>query len=153
MAMMTSDTDDVRPGFPPTREDLFWLEAMRRVLFDSLAGMERAAAMLTALSGVGLLGYLGWLLSPWSALRLAGAVNRAIALLPAVLWAAAIFFGAMVFLVRRYRFFANSPDSSRLAFRRITRKKGKYLYRALAFWFAGVLAVLVVSILYAMAGG
>jgi len=146
MSMMPSDNCDVRPGFPPTRGDMFWLEAMRRVVFDSMAGLQHAATVLTALSGVGLLGYLAWLLSPWSKTSMNGAAGKLLALVPAVMWTMATCFGALVFLVRRYRFFANSPDSSRLAFRRITRKKARYLYRAFAFWLAGVLAVLLIAI-------
>jgi len=146
MAVNPTDNNDARPGYPPTREDTFWVEAMRRVLFDSMAGMERAATIISLLSGVGLLGYLGWLLSPWGAGRAHGILGRVVVLVPAVLWAGAVFYGVSAFLVRRYRYFANSPDSSRLAFRRINRRKASYLNRAFVFWFAGVVAVLITAI-------
>ena len=147
MATTTSDNAEGRPGYPPTREDMFWVDAMRRVLFDSMSGMHNAAVIITSLSGIGLLGYLGWLLSPWGAVGESELFRRLIVLLPAVLWAVAGFYGSLVFLVRKYRYFANSPDSARLAFRRISRKKAKYLYRAFVFWFAGILAVMIVVII------
>jgi hypothetical protein len=99
MAVTPADNNDARSGYPPTREDTFWVEAMRRVLFDSMAGMERAALIISLLSGVGLLGYLGWLLSPWAAGRMQGILDRAVVLLPAVLWAGAVFYGTLASLV------------------------------------------------------
>jgi hypothetical protein len=144
MAITPPDNGDARPGFPPTREDLFWVDAMRRVLFDSMAGMHRAATIVTIFAGAGLFGYLGWLVSPWAAAVRGGYALRLIALVPAILWAVAAYFGLLTFLVRRYRFFANSPDSSRLAFRRIARKKAQHLFRAYVFWFAGVVASMAI---------
>jgi len=78
--------------------------------------------------------------------RLHGLFGRAIILLPAILWAVAVFYGALILLGRRYRYFANSPDSSRLAFRRINRKKAQHLNRAFAFWLTGVVVVLVIAL-------
>lgn len=141
------DNNDARPGFPPTREDVFWVEAMRQLLVDSMSGLHRAAAIITALSGLGLLAYLGWLLAPWNAAISRGMTARLIPLVPAVLWAVAIYYGISVFLMRRYRYFANSPDSSRLAFQRLNRRKARYLFRAFAFWAAGVAMVLVIVLL------
>ena len=146
MAVTPMDNNDARPGFPPTREDLFWVEAMRQLLIDSMSGIHRAAAIITILAGVGLLAYLGWLLSPWVATRAQGVTGRIVILAPAVLWVVAVFYGMLVFLMRRYRYFANSPDSSRLAFQRINRKKASYLFRAFTFWAVGVLAVLAVVV-------
>jgi hypothetical protein len=148
VTITSPDNSDARPGYPPTREDLFWVDAMRRVLFDSMSGMHRAATIVTVLAGAGLLGYLGWLLSPWALRPEYGYGLRLAVLVPLVLWAAAVYCGSMVFLVRRYRFFANSPDSSRLAFRRITRKKSTHLTRAYIFWLAGIVATMAVALFY-----
>jgi len=143
VAITAPDNGDARPGYPPTREDLFWVDAMRRILFDSMSGMHRAATIIAVLAGAGLLGYLGWLLSPWMNIVRSSYTHRLVALLPAILWAVALYYGSSVFLVRRYRFFANSPDSSRLAFRRLVRTKARHLFRAFVFWFAGVAALIV----------
>ncbi len=145
MAASVPNNSAARPGFPPTREDVFWVDTMRQVLFDSMTGMQKAAMLICWLGGVGLLGYLAWLLSPWCAIHSDGYSMRLLVLSPVVFWTLAVFHGALVFLVRRYRYFANSPDSSRLAFRRINRRKRRYLYRAFALWFLGVLAVLTVA--------
>jgi len=141
---MSTDANDTRPGFPPTREDQFWVGAMRQVVVDSMSGIHHAAMIVTLLSGIGLLGYLVWLLWLLTSERTAhSAIKSLCILLPAVLWLASVLFGTMALLIRRYRYFANSPDSSRLAFRRINRRKASYLNRALVCWTAGVLAVLL----------
>ena len=146
MVVSPADNNDARPGFPPTREDLFWVETMRRLVVDSMSGLHRAAVLMTVLSGGGLLAYLGWLLSPWVTVTARGSVGRILLLAPAILWALAVLYGAAVLLLRRYRYFANSPDSSRLAFQRINRRKEAFLFRAFVLWAAGVAAVLVVAI-------
>ncbi|MFC1475689.1 hypothetical protein ACFLQW_01650 [Candidatus Zixiibacteriota bacterium] len=146
MVVTPQDNNDARPGYPPTREDLFWVETMRQLLVDSMSGIHRAATIITTISGVGLLTYLGWLFSPWVTTPAQGLIGRIIILAPAILWAVAVFYGMLVFLMRRYRYFANSPDSSRLAFQRINRKKASYLFRAFTLWAIGVLAVLLLAI-------
>ncbi len=147
--MVSSETgNDDRPGYPPTREDLFWVGAMRQVVVDSMSGVHHAALVLTVLAGSGVLGYLVWLLWLVSVRPHPGPARLVFVSLPVVLWSAAVFFGVLALLIRRYRYFANSPDSSRRAFQRINRRKARYLIRAFICWFAGVVVILAAVFLW-----
>jgi hypothetical protein len=63
--------------------------------------------------------------------------------MPLLLWAAAFLWSVRVFGIRRYRYFANSPDSARQAIVRIGRRKADQLFWAAGFWAAGILTVVV----------
>lgn len=129
----------VRPGLIPTEDDLFWVGAMREVLAGATRSSQWAAISVSAAS---LLGVLTVILV--AALRPAESVAaRLIWIVPMIFWAVAFFWSVRVFSVRRYRYFANSPDSAREAVMRIARRKSAQLLRALVFWAAGLIAVIV----------
>lgn len=130
-----------RQGEIPTDEDLFWPQAMRQVQLGMLASAHTAAGGLLALSLV------AWALVV--AALLYGAVGEELVLwlVPLGLWSLSAIGALRVFIVRRYRYFANSPDSTRQAVARIARKKIQQLYAAIALWAFGVLFLLLALLL------
>jgi ABC-type spermidine/putrescine transport system permease subunit I len=78
-------------------------------------------------------------------------VGVVIWLMPLFWWSMAAVWGIRVFTVRRYRYFSNSPDSTRKAIERIGRRKAEHLYWAVGFWAAGVLTTLC-ALIYTLNG-
>ena len=140
--------DGTRPGFVPTDDDLYWIGAMRDVLVGSMrAGQTAALAIL----GCAL---AGWVLVVWAIAfhhEVMTPVRLTLWLLPLMWWSGAVLWALRVFSIRRYRYFSNSPDSARKAVVRIARRKSDQLFWAIAFWAAGVLA-LVCAIVYDAVG-
>ncbi len=146
MQLTPPNSENIRQGYPPTREDLFWVETMRQIYADSMTQAHQVALIFLILSGVGILGVLFWLMAGgkyddhlfrhW--LSVVG---------PCLLWGVSSVYGLRTFLIRRYRYFANSPDSSRLAFKRIVRRKIRNAIWSFIFWLAGA-AVLLMGILF-----
>jgi hypothetical protein len=133
-----SPGDNVKPGAIPTDDDLYWVGAMRKIVVGSLRDGHHAAlaVLVCALAG--------WVLVA-AALVFRGLPETAIGvvvwLLPLFWWTGAIAWALRVFSLRRYRYFANSPDSSQNAVARITRRKSDQLFWAIACWVAGVIAL------------
>ena len=128
-----------RQGQIPGDDDLFWPQAMRRVKLGMLSDAQWAATAILVLDLV------GWALVAAALLFSAvGEVNWFV--LPLVFWTASILWALRVFVVRRYRYFANSPDSTQQAVARIARKKIQHLYWAIALWAAGAMALIVALI-------
>ncbi len=139
--MTDLDIRNGRCGQIPTEEDLFWPEAMRQVQLGMLHSTHWAATGLLALN-----------LVAWTvvcAAMLFGDVDESLVflLIPLVIWTASAVGALRVFTVRRYRYFANSPDSTQQAITRIARKKLQQLYWSIAFWILGVLFLVVALLL------
>jgi hypothetical protein len=127
----------VRPGSIPTEDDLYWVGAMREVFVDSMRAGQYAALAVLACA------LAGWVLVA-AAMIFRGApstmVGLIVWLLPPFWWSGSIAWALRVFSLRRYRYFANSPDSARKAIVRIARRKADQLFWAIACWVAGVVA-------------
>lgn len=140
---LMADNLDIRnrSGQIPSDDDLFWPEAMRRVQLGMLQSAHWAATGVLALSLV------SWTLV--TAALLFGEIGEGILLwmLPLVLWTLSAVGALRVFTVRRYRYFANSPDSTQQAVTRIARKKIQQLYWSIGLWAFGVLFLLVAMFL------
>ncbi len=143
MSLAASETDNIRQGFPPTREDLFWVETMRQVYTDSMTRAHHVATLMLILAGAGTLGILFWSLISGAVARSRTTWQWIPIIVPCVLWGVSSVYGLRTFLIRRYRYFANSPDSSRLAFKRIVRRKIRNAVWSFVFWLAGVGALLI----------
>ncbi len=129
-----------RQGQIPGDDDLFWPQAMRRVKLGMLGDAQWAATAVLVLD------LIGWTLVA-AALLFASAGNVSWFVLPLVFWTASMMWALRVFTVRRYRYFANSPDSTQQAVARIARKKIQHLYWAIALWAAGAVA-LIMALVY-----
>jgi len=141
--------DHVRPGLVPTEDDLFWVAAMREVIAGATRSSQWAALAIGAASLFGL-----------TALLLArilsgpqGILTQILWIMPLLLWSASLVWSARVFGIRRYRYFANSPDSSRQAIVRIARRKADQLYWVTGFWVAGMITAVVALIHDAVSAG
>jgi hypothetical protein len=138
---------ETRQGAIPTEDDLFWPAAMR----DIQIGLVRSSQ--TAAVGVLIAALIGWatvvvgLVAGMVAHTEPVAVCLTMWLLPLAFWSLAVIWTLRVFSVRRYRYFANSPDSTQKAVERIGRKKMEHLYWAVGFWVAGVLS-LICALIY-----
>lgn len=131
--MTDLDIRNGRAGQIPTDEDLFWPDAMRQVQLGMLQSAHWAATCLLAL-----------ILVSWAvvcAALLFGEVGEEFVfwVIPMILWTLAAIGALRVFTVRRYRYFANSPDSTQQAVTRIARKKLQQLYWSTGLWAFGVL--------------
>ena len=129
--------NNVQPGQVPTDDDLYWVGAMRLVFVDSLRTTHVSAIAVFAASLLGW-GITACVLAFGNASYDAGSL--VVWLLPVLIWSAAIVWSLRVLTMRRYRFFANSPDSSRQAIMRIARRKSHQLFWAVVLWCAGVVA-------------
>lgn len=130
-------SNNVQHGQVPTDDDLYWVGAMRQVFVDSLRAMHLSAlAVFTA-------ALAGWIII-LLALIYADAVNDApsllIGVLPLLAWSLSAVWSLRVLSIRRYRYFANSPDSTRQAIMRIARRKKRQLTEAIVFWCIGIVA-------------
>ncbi|HEX9750944.1 MAG TPA: hypothetical protein VGB22_06655 [candidate division Zixibacteria bacterium] len=138
----TVSSGHTKPASVPTQDDLYWLEAMRQIRTGVMRSAEVAALGVLAWSVLGWLAVvLGLIFGP---LALSGATAARVImwLSPMIWWALSGLWALRVLLVRRYRYFANSPDSSRRAIERITRRKIEDLYWAIGLWAAGVISLL-----------
>lgn len=139
---------DVHPrvGQVPSDDDLYWPAAMRQVQVDIMSAAHKAA------HGVLALDVIGWLLVSLALFfgisgRGTGVLAVAVWLLPLVFWSLSALWALRVFTVRRYRYFANSPDSTREAVMRIARKKTQHLYWSIGLWAVGVASFIVAVVL------
>jgi hypothetical protein len=141
--------DHVRPGLVPTEDDHFWVAAMRDVIAGATRSSQWAALAIGAASLFGLTALLATriLVGP------PGILTQVLWIVPLLLWSASLVWSARVFGIRRYRFFANSPDSSRQAIIRIARRKADQLYWATGFWAAGMLTAVIALIHDAVSAG
>lgn len=129
---MSADLDiRSRHGQIPTEDDLFWPQAMRQIQLGMMQSAERAATGVVALS------LFSWLLV--SAALIFGALAGDMWLLSLLFWTFSAVVALRVFIVRRYRYFANSPDSTQQAVMRIARKKIQHLCWSIGLWVFGVL--------------
>ena len=131
-----------RAGSMPTDDDLFWPEAMREVQAGVMRSSQTAAAWVIAWSLVGWTVVAVGLITGTIGRTPPVAISLTLWLLPPVWWSLAAIWALRVFSVRRYRYFANSPDSAHKAILRIGRKKTRHLYWAGGLWAAGVLSLL-----------
>jgi hypothetical protein len=122
-----------RHGQTPTEDDLFWPEAMRQVQLGMLQSTHWAAAGVLALSLV------SWTLVTGAVIFGEAGEEIVFWIIPIILWTLSAIGALRVFTARRYRYFANSPDSTRQAVTRIARKKIQQLYLATGLWAIGVL--------------
>jgi hypothetical protein len=131
------DLNGVKPGYVPTDDDLYWVGAMREVFTGSMRTGQQAALLVLICS------LAGWLLIAASmtfGARPATLVGLIVWLLPVFWWTGSITWALRVFSLRRYRYFSNSPDSSRKAIVRIARRQSDQLFWAIACWIAGVVS-------------
>jgi len=131
-----------RHGQTPTDDDLFWPQAMRHVQLGMMQSAHWAA------TGLLVLNLVAWSLV--AAALLFGAVGDDTVgvdvvfwLVPMLLWTLSAIGALRVFTVRRYRYFANSPDSTQQAVTRIARRKIQHLYWSIGLWAFGVLLLIV----------
>ncbi len=126
-----------RQGQIPSEDDLFWPEAMRQIQLGMMQSAHWAATGLLALNlvawtlvvGALLFGDIGEDLIFW--------------LIPVFLWTLSSVGALRVYTVRRYRYFANSPDSTQQAVTRIARRKIQHLYWSIGLWAFGVLFLIL----------
>lgn len=140
------DLKSGRDGSLPTDDDLFWLAAMRQVQMQSITASHWAAAGVLAAS------LAGWFVVTiglvYAAIHgTAQAASVKFMIVPLVLWSLSIVLSLRVFSLRRYRYFANSPDSAQQAITRIARKKSRHLHWAIGLWAAGAVVLIVALIL------
>jgi hypothetical protein len=131
-----------KAGSMPTDDDLFWPEAMREVQAGMMRSAQTAAAWVIAWALVGWTVVVVGLITGAVGRMPPAAISLILWLLPLVWWSLAAIWALRVFSVRRYRYFANSPDSAHKAIMRIGRKKTEHLYWAGGLWAAGVLSLL-----------
>lgn len=134
-----------RDGFLPSDDDLFWLAAMRQVQMQAILATHWAAVGVLAAS------LAGWFVVTiglvYAAIHgPAQAASFEFMIVPLILWSASIAMALRVFSLRRYRYFANSPDSAQQAITRIARKKSRHLHWAVGLWVAGALVLIVALI-------
>jgi hypothetical protein len=136
--LRTGAVNGVKPGLIPAEDDLYWMGAMREVFVGSMQAGQRAALAVLACALV------GWTVVV-AALAFRGAPSTVVGvvvwLLPLFWWTGSITWALRVYSLRRYRYFANSPDSSRNAIVRIARRQADQLFWAIACWVAGVIAL------------
>ena len=134
---------DIRPrnGQMPTEDDLFWPEAMRQVQYGMIQSAHWAAAGVLALSLV------SWALVTGAIIFGEAGEDVIFWIVPIVLFTLSAIGALRVFTARRYRYFANSPDSTRQAVTRIARKKIQQLYWSIGLWSFGVLFLIVALLL------
>ena len=135
--MSDIDIRNTRAGQTPTEDDLFWPEAMRQVQLGMLHSTHWAATGVLALSLV------SWTLVTGALIFGEAGEEIVLWLVPIILWTLSAIGSLRVFTARRYRYFANSPDSTRQAVTRIARKKIQQLYLAIALWAFGVLFMIL----------
>lgn len=141
----------VKPGFVPTDDDLYWVGTMRTVIVDTIRSAHTAALMIVVAS------LAGWVIVAAAlAFDAAPGIWQSNAgfllwILPVIAWSGSIVSALRVFSVRRYRYFANSPDSARQAIVRIAHRKNRELHWAIGFWVAGVVMFLI-ALLYGFLG-
>lgn len=141
--------DHIRPGLVPTDDDLFWVSAMREVIAGATRSSQWAALAIATASVFGLTALLlaRMLAGP------PGILTQILWIVPLVLWSGSLVWSARVFGIRRYRYFANSPDSSRQAIIRIARRKADQLYWATGFWVAGMITAVIALLHDAVSAG
>jgi len=130
-----------RHGQTPSEDDLFWPEAMRQVQLGVLQSTHWAAAGVLALS------LMSWTLVTGAVIFGEAGEEIVFWIIPIILWTLSAIGALRVFTARRYRYFANSPDSTRQAVTRIARKKIQQLYLAIGLWAIGVLFMVVALLL------
>ena len=135
--LRTGAGNGIPTGEIPTDEDRYWLGAMRLVVVESMRSAQVAAI------GVLIASLVGWVIA--AAALVLGYVPKAplalvMWLLPLGWWTIAMAWALRVFSLRRYRYFANSPDSAHKAVMRISRRKADQLFWGIACWVAGVVA-------------
>ena len=150
-AIGSPERNGVRPGIVPSEEDLYWPAAMREVQTGLLRSVQIAAALIIAWALVGWTVVLTGLIMRVGAFAALNGLGIAMWLLPLVWWSLSGIWALRVYTVRRYRYFSNSPDSTRKAIERIGRRKAEHLYWAAGFWAAGVLATLC-ALVYSLSG-
>ncbi len=140
---MPNDLDirGTRHGQSPTEDDLFWPEAMRQVQLGMLQGAHWAAFGVLAISLV------SWTLVTGALIFGEAGEEIVFWIIPIVLWTLSTIGALRVFSARRYRYFANSPDSTRQAVTRIARKKIQHLYWSIGLWAIGVLFMILALLL------
>ena len=146
-----SERNGVRPGIVPSEDDLFWPAAMREVQTGVLRSAQIAAVVIIAWAMVGWAVVLTALILGVGALATLNGLGITMWLMPLFWWSLSGVWALRVFTVRRYRYFSNSPDSTRKAIERIGRRKTEHLYWAVGFWAAGVLAVFC-ALVYTLSG-
>ncbi len=137
-ATMPNDLDiRARTGQIPSEDDLFWPEAMRQVQLGMLQSAHWAA------TGVLVLSFVSWSLVTGALLFGDVGEHLVFWLIPMIAWTLSAIGALRVFTVRRYRYFANSPDSTQQAVARIARKKIQQLYWSIGLWAFGVLFLIL----------
>jgi hypothetical protein len=130
-------SNNIPHGQVPTDDDLYWVGAMRQVFVDSLRTMHLSALAMFAAS------IIGWTIVI-CALIYADAFDDVpslvIGLLPLAAWSVSSVWSLRVLSIRRYRYFANSPDSARQAIMRIARRKKRQLTETIIIWCIGIVA-------------
>ncbi|GAB4327947.1 MAG: hypothetical protein Kow0074_23580 [Candidatus Zixiibacteriota bacterium] len=139
-ALHIAGSNNVQHGQIPSDDDLYWVGAMRQVLVDSLSAMHVGAlAVFTA-------ALAGWIIIMLALIFSDPArdlPSLVVGVVPMLAWSLSALWSLRVLSVRRYRYFANSPDSARQAIVRIARRKKRHLTGAIVFWCAGIVAFLV----------
>lgn len=140
---MPNDLDirNTRIGHTPTEDDLFWPEAMRQVQLGMLHSAHWAATGVLALSLV------SWTLVAGAVIFGEAGEQVVFWIIPIILWTLSAIGALRVFTARKYRYFANSPDSTQQAVTRIARKKIQQLYWSMGLWAFGVLFMILAMIL------
>jgi len=132
---MNEETEEkVEVGTPLTSEDEFWIEKMLELSANSIRSIEEAGkqiiGMITVMQGIyaAVLAFSGIKEIP------KGSIPAAIFYIsPVFLWLISLFFALRVFKTKRYRYFSNSPDSSKNTFKAIVDFKQKNLNIAYSF--------------------
>lgn len=128
------DEEKIEEGLPLTQEEEFWMGKMRDVAADSIKSVEDAgkqiAGMITVLQGV----YAAVLaFSGIKEIPKANLIAAIFYISPIFLWLISLFFALRIFKTEKYRYYENSPDSSKETFRQIVDHKQKNLDRAYFF--------------------
>lgn len=139
--MTDHDIRNGRQGQTPTDDDLFWPEAMRQVQLGMLHSTHWAAFGVLALSLV------SWTLVTGAVIFGEAGEDIVLWVAPLILWTLSAIGSLRVFTARRYRYFANSPDSTRQAVTRIARKKIQQLSWAIGLWALGVVFMILALLL------
>ena len=126
--------EEIGEGITLSSDDKFWLKQMQELTASSVKSIEEAGkqiiGMITVMQGI----YAAVL--AFSGIKEIPKANILVALayiLPIFLWLISLFFALRVFMTRKYRYYSNSPDSSKETFQKIADFKHKNLNLAYIF--------------------